>query len=140
MPIVNASGGDVGPRFNELLGRLLVVVPSREQLNVTSPSGDPFDATICDVLVCDGVMQGTRHTDMWVTQKVVRDQLAPHVGTGDGVLGRLTKPTGKRYYKLEPPTDEDSRAAEQVFPQFFQVSAPTAGEPSAQTGDEEPPF
>lgn len=148
MGLVHASGGNVGPRFNELLDRLLIVVPHRVQLNVTVPGSEPFDATICDVYVCDGVVEGICHQDMWVTQKVVRDQLTEHVGTGNAVLGRLIKPAGKRYYKLEPPTEDEEKTAARLFPQHFTDTATGSGgskppaEPATKpsAASDEPPF
>jgi hypothetical protein len=97
-----------------LIGRLLLVQPSRVETGVKTTLGEK-DATVVDLHVIDGPNSGEVHDEAFVWPRVLQAQLRPKVGTGRYVLGRLgkgvAKPGQNAPWKLADATDDDKELA-----------------------------
>lgn len=107
-----AEAGSVD--LSQLEERLLLFVPDRVETDVPTTYG-PKNATVADLHVLDGPETGLLHADVFIWPKVLQSQLAPTVGTGNAVIGRLmrgmAKPGQQAPWKLGDPTPGDLAAA-----------------------------
>jgi hypothetical protein len=95
--------------FNELLGELVLISPSKVEIGIKTVHG-PKDATIATVHVIEAA-EPKVYVDSPVWPGVVQGQLRSIVGTGRYVLGRVeqgnAKPGQNPPWKLAKPTDKD---------------------------------
>jgi hypothetical protein len=99
--------------WGELLGRLLIIYPTRVEENISTSLG-PKDAIVADLHIADGDHPESRG-EVFVWPKVLQAQLRPLIGTGEPCLGRLTqgvaKPGQSAPWKLSAATEADIQIA-----------------------------
>jgi hypothetical protein len=97
-----------------LMGRLLLIKPSRVEVGVSTVLGNK-DATVADVHVLDGEDPGQMFGEAFIWPKVLQAQLRSTVSAGRYCLGRLgqgnAKPGQNPPWKLADPTEDDREVA-----------------------------
>jgi hypothetical protein len=120
--------------LEELNGRLLLIKPSRLEVNISTVLGAK-DATVADVHVLDGPTPGEVAGEAFIWPKVLQAQLRSLVSSGRYCLGRLgqgvAKPGQNPPWKLADPTDDDKAAARKYL---AELTAPPISDPDTEDG------
>jgi hypothetical protein len=95
--------------FNELLGNLVLISPSKVEIGVKTVHG-PKDVTVATLHVVDSA-EPKVYLDAYIWPAVLQQQLRSTVGTGRYVLGRViqgnAKPGQNAPWKLASPDDKE---------------------------------
>jgi hypothetical protein len=99
--------------FNELLGELVLIKPSKVEIGVKTVHGAK-DATVATLHVVESA-EPKVYADTFIWPAALQGQLRSTVGTGRYVLGRVeqghAKPGQNPPWKLAHPTDKDKIVA-----------------------------
>jgi len=103
-------GTATGIDFSELLNRLLLIMPIKQEFEVKTNFGDK-DPIRADVVVLDGPDAGAQYNDALIFPNVLIGQLRSRIG--QKVLGRLVqgqaKPGQKPPWRLDEATEADQK-------------------------------
>ena len=113
----SSGSGNNEIRFQDLDGALVALRPLKVERDIMSKIGDLFDAVVADAWVVTGPhARPEPYLGMWWMGKALMGQLTGAIGTDQVILGRLGKPSGKRYWLLADPTEQEVEAATFAFP------------------------
>lgn len=130
----DSPASSVGIRWDELNGRLLLIIPLSKESDIKTDYG-VAEAIRANVVVLDDEGAPTEFRDTLIFPKILQSQVRANVGTGRANLGRLgqgnKKPGQSPPWRLSDPTDADKDVARSYYAGAPAKPAETPAEPVA---------